>query len=120
RWLHSRLGTNWRLTEVQSAIGRVQLRKLDRWVAHRRELAALYDARLGTSPALRIATPPPHVGSACYKHYVYVRPEALKPDWSRDRILEEATGRGLPVASGSCSEIYLEEVIHPAMRPKPR
>lgn len=28
RWLHESFGTNWRLTEVQSAVGRIQLRKL--------------------------------------------------------------------------------------------
>ena len=28
RWLHESFGTNWRLTEIQSAIGRLQLRKL--------------------------------------------------------------------------------------------
>jgi len=32
RWLHESFGTNWRMTEMQSAIGRIQLRKLAGWI----------------------------------------------------------------------------------------
>ena len=37
RWLHESFGTNWRMTEVQSAIGRIMLRNLDSMVNKRRE-----------------------------------------------------------------------------------
>jgi dTDP-4-amino-4,6-dideoxygalactose transaminase len=120
RWLHAQLGTNWRLSEVQSAIGRVQLRKLEGWVAHRRELTDLYLERLGVSKALRTPVTPEHVRSACYKLHVYVRPETLGHGWSRDRILEAVTRRGFPVAAGSCGEIYLEEMFPFEMRPAER
>jgi dTDP-4-amino-4,6-dideoxygalactose transaminase len=117
RWLHGNLGTNWRLSEVQSAVGRVQLRKLDRWVTHRRALAGVYEARLREMPGVRVPTVPGGVEPARYRVYAYVEPEALKPGWSRDRVLQEATARGLPVASGSCSEIYREDAFPEAMRP---
>jgi dTDP-4-amino-4,6-dideoxygalactose transaminase len=35
RWLHESFGTNWRMLEIQAAIGRVQLRNLPTWVAQR-------------------------------------------------------------------------------------
>ena len=35
RWLHAEFGTNWRLTEMQSAIGRVQLTRMPQWHARR-------------------------------------------------------------------------------------
>ena len=35
RWLHESFGTNWRMTEIQSVIGRLQLQKLDKWVETR-------------------------------------------------------------------------------------
>ena len=41
RWLHESFGTNWRLTEMQAAIGRVQLNKLPQWVEKRRINAAV-------------------------------------------------------------------------------
>lgn len=40
------VGYNYRLTDIQCALGLSQLRKLDRFAAQRRELARLYDARL--------------------------------------------------------------------------
>ena len=41
RWLTESFGTNWRLTEIQSAIGRIQLRKLDDWILKRRANAEI-------------------------------------------------------------------------------
>jgi dTDP-4-amino-4,6-dideoxygalactose transaminase len=60
---------------------------------------------------LRIAIPAPHIRHAYYKFYAYVRPETLKSDWNRDRILDELTALGIPCGSGSCSEIYLEKAF---------
>lgn len=108
RWLHESFGTNWRMTELQAALGRLQLRDLAQSVATRNANAALLRQLLERSAALRI----PQVGDdavhAYYKFYAYVVPEALKPGWSRDRIQVEIEAAGVPVTSGSCSEIYLE------------
>lgn len=51
RWLHESFGTNWRLTEMQSAIGRLQLAKLKDSVAIRRSLAAVLTSRFSQMPA---------------------------------------------------------------------
>jgi dTDP-4-amino-4,6-dideoxygalactose transaminase len=120
RWLHESFGTNWRLTEVQSAIGRLQLRKLPRWVSTRRSHAAKLSACFETLPALRVTVPPPHIHHSYYKYYVFVRPETLRPGWNRDRILEAISARGVPCFSGSCSEIYLEKAFPADLRPSKR
>ena len=120
RWLHARLGTNWRLSEVQSAVGRQQLSKLDRWVEHRRRLGRIFEERLGAIPGLRVPRPPDHIRAAYYKQYAYVDPDALAEGWSRDRIMGDLSARGCYVASGSCSEIYLEGAFPEAMRPDTR
>ena len=57
RWVHDSFGTNWRLTEMQSAIGRAQLRKVSRWVAARRRNAAVLTKRLSRCPGLRVTAP---------------------------------------------------------------
>ncbi|MDX1539876.1 MAG: DegT/DnrJ/EryC1/StrS aminotransferase family protein [Geminicoccaceae bacterium] len=111
RWLHESFGTNWRLTELQSAIGRVQLQKLERWVACRRRHAALLSEALGPLPALRVTVPPPHIGHAYYKYYAFVRPERLRPGWDRDRIMNAIVEQGVPCFTGSCSEMYLEKAF---------
>lgn len=120
RWLHESWGTNWRLTEMQSALGRVQLRKLDGWVASRRAHAETLAARLGALPGLRVPLPPADVQHAYYKFYAFVRPEALAPGWDRDRIMQAVAALGVPCASGSCSEIYLEKAFPEALRPAER
>ncbi len=111
RWLHESFGTNWRMTEMQAAIGRVQLRKLLRWVETRRRNAAILTERFAGLPALRVTVPPEDVGHAYYKYYVFVRPERLKSGWNRDRVMESINAEGIPCFSGSCSEIYREKAF---------
>lgn len=116
RWLHDSVGTNWRLTEPQAAIGLVQLSKLERWLTLRARNAAIWTAALRDVPGLRLPLPPEGVRHAFYKLYFYVDSgddsEAL-----RDRILKQATEAGLRVFSGSCSEAYLEGAFDDLPRP---
>ncbi|MFC1453935.1 DegT/DnrJ/EryC1/StrS family aminotransferase [Verrucomicrobiota bacterium] len=111
RWLHEDFGTNWRMTEMQATIGRVILKKLDKWVERRRNFAAILTEAFSNLPALRVTIPPRDVYHSYYKYYVFLRPERLKPDWNRDRIMIEIDRRGIPCFSGSCGEIYLEKAF---------
>ena len=120
RWLHESFGTNWRLTEIQSAVGRVQLRKLPEWSSARHRHAEILTESLSQIPALRVPRPGKETRHAFYKYYFYVRPELLAPNWSRDRILEAISAEGVPCFSGSCSEIYLEKAFPESMRPRSR
>lgn len=117
RWVHESFGTNWRLSEVQSAVGRVALRKLPRWILTRRAHAAMLTARLAKLPALRVVESPDHLQHCYYKYYAFVRPEQLRPGWNRDRIAEAIAAEGVPCRVGSCSEIYLENAFPPEWRP---
>lgn len=109
RWLHERFGSNFRLTELQSAIGRIQLQRLPEWTAIRTRNALLLAEALSDLPAVRVPMPPAHLTHAWYKFYAFVQHEALADGWSRDRILSEIASIGYPALSGSCSEIYLEK-----------
>jgi len=111
RWLHDSFGTNWRMTEMQSAIGRVQLRKLSQWVNVRRRNASLLNEGLSRLDALRLTIPSPDILHSYYKYYLFVRPEKLKEGWNRDRIMYRINEEGVPCFSGGCSEIYLEKAF---------
>jgi dTDP-4-amino-4,6-dideoxygalactose transaminase len=111
RWLHESFGTNWRLTEMQSAIGRVQLGKLAEWVRLRRRNAAALSDCFSRIPVLRVTEPPEEIEHAYYKYYVFVRPEKLKEGWSRNRMMAAIRAEGVPCFSGSCSEIYREKAF---------
>ena len=111
RWLHESFGTNWRMTEMQAAIGRIQLGRMQSWHSERlRNAAALWD-RARQMPGLRVPDMPATIEHAAYKCYVFVDPSVLKPDWHRDRILEAITRQGVPCYTGSCSEVYLEKAF---------
>ena len=111
RWLHDSFGTNWRMTGMQAAIGRVQLRKLPEWTAIRRRNAAMLTECFAKISALRVPEVPEEFGHAYYKYYVFVRPEKLREGWDRDQIMNAVTAEGIPCFSGSCSEIYLEKAF---------
>ncbi len=111
RWLHESIGSNWRMLEIQGAIARIQLSRMPEWHAARTRHARQYFSAWNQLEALRIPVPPKNVEHAWYKFYAFVRPEALAPGWSRDRIMNEISARGVPCFSGSCSEIYLEKAF---------
>jgi dTDP-4-amino-4,6-dideoxygalactose transaminase len=108
RWLHESFGTNWRMTEMQSAIGRIQLRKLPEWTRIRNTNMHHLSHALEEHPLLRVPRCHPNLGHAAYKAYIYLRPERLKSGWTRDRVMTAIADQGVPCFSGSCSEIYKE------------
>ena len=111
RWLHESFGSNYRLTEIQGAIGRLQLSYLDGWVDKRRDNAQQLNEGLSNIPALRTTLPSDDVYHAYYKYYAFVRPSRLRAGWDRDRILTALAAEGLPGLSGSCPEIYREKAF---------
>ena len=112
RWLHESFGTNWRMLEVQAAIGRLQLRKLPEWTGRRAKIAARIESALAPfAGAVRAPRPGNAITHAYYRFYAYVRPEGLGSGWSRDRIVAEVTAQGIPLFQGSCSEVYLEKAF---------
>jgi dTDP-4-amino-4,6-dideoxygalactose transaminase len=111
RWVHDSLGTNGRMTELQAAIGRIQLRRLDEWLEIRRHNAAVLDGLFAEVAALEVNRPGPEFGHAYYKYYAFLRPERLKSGWTRDRIVEAVNAAGAKCRTGSCSEVYLEKAF---------
>jgi dTDP-4-amino-4,6-dideoxygalactose transaminase len=124
RWVHESFGTNWRMLEVQAAIGRIQLRRMAAWNDQRAKNAQQISNACKEFVTLRVPTLRCESGNcdsdcsqrngcwhAHYKCYVYVRPAALAPGWSRDKIVEAINAQGVPCYQGSCSEVYLEKAF---------
>jgi dTDP-4-amino-4,6-dideoxygalactose transaminase len=115
RWLHETFGTNWRMTEMQAAIGRVQLKYISEWSKTRLRYAnQIWNAACETSvlraPAQKCETCNGCVSyhgciHAAYKCYVFVKND------KRDEYMAEINLRGVPCFSGSCSEVYLEKAF---------
>lgn len=111
RWLHESFGTNWRLTEMQSAIGRIQLRRMAEWQKKRLSNAEKIWSTCRDMSWLRVPDVPKPALHAAYKCYVFIRPERLPDGWGRDRIIQALVDQGVPAYQGSCSEVYLEKAF---------
>ncbi|WP_345877397.1 DegT/DnrJ/EryC1/StrS aminotransferase family protein [Shewanella algae] len=121
RWLHENFGTNWRMTELQAVLGRIQLTRMPQWTARRQANAAQIDEAVKDLSVVRRVEVPEYSEHAEYKHYLFVRPENLANGWTRDRIVETIVDRGVPAYQGSCSEVYLEKAFdNTTWRPKYR
>ena len=111
RWLHASFGTNWRMTEMQAAIGRIQLQRMHGWHAQRIENAERIWAAASRLPGLRVPVRPSHIQHAAYKCYIFIELSVLRESWNRDRIMSEIVSRGVPCYSGTCSEVYQEKAF---------
>jgi len=130
KWCHDSIGTNYRMTEIQAAIGRIQLRRLDKMSAIRRRYQKKIWAAAANINGIRV---PKYQCSNCscseyeackhaaYKCYIFIEKKKIKGNWSRDRILSEINQLGVPCSMGTCSEVYLEKAFKDLnIRPKNR
>jgi len=117
RWLHESFGTNWRMTEMQAAIGRIQLKRMPDWHRKRLNNANRIWNTARQCKGLRVPTIPDHIEHAAYKCYVFVNGGIEL----RDKMIVEINEKGVPCYSGSCSEVYLEKAFdNTGFRPKER
>lgn len=111
RWLHESFGTNSRLTEMQSAIGRIQLKRMSDWTQKRQHNSELIEKACIDIACIRTPQVPSYLEHARYKHYLFLNLDKLKTGWNRDKIIEEINKNGVPCMQGSCSEVYLEKAF---------
>ena len=91
------VGFNYRMTDVQAAIGLVQLGRLDAMVARRRELAERYQRLLADVAGLTMAADPPY-GTSNFQSFWVCLPEDFPVD--RDRLLALMLAEGIAARRG--------------------
>jgi dTDP-4-amino-4,6-dideoxygalactose transaminase len=91
------VGFNYRMTDIQAAVGLVQLGKLEAMIARRRELAARYDALLHDVPGLTPVRDPEHGQSNFQSYWVL-----LEEDFpvGRDDLLAALAAAGVSARRG--------------------
>jgi dTDP-4-amino-4,6-dideoxygalactose transaminase len=102
------------MTEMQAAIGRLQLEKLEKWNESRTKNAHRLIDTLSNYPSIRVPVPDADIRHAYYRLYAFVVPEHLRDGWDRDRIMVEINELGIPCFIGSCPEIYNEKAFERA------
>ena len=107
KWLHESFGTNWRMTEMQAAIGLIQLKRMTDWHVKRLNNANKIWNAARLCKLFKVPNIPNYLEHAAYRCYIFVRGNAKL----RDKMMKEINAKGVPCFSGSCSEVYLEKAF---------
>ncbi len=96
------LGFNYRITDMQCALGSSQLRKLPQFIERRRAIASRYDACLAEPPLEGLVRPLARCGTVGHAYHLYVAQLVARPGEStrslagrRRRLYEELAVRGV-------------------------
>jgi dTDP-4-amino-4,6-dideoxygalactose transaminase len=108
-YIHHRMGYNYRMTEMQAAIGLRALEKLEWNLGKRRENARYLSEHLSKHDALSPPFESEDFEHAYYKYYVRLDLKKLKTD--RDTFVKAVRAEGVPIGLGTSSEGYLEQAF---------
>jgi len=109
QYFHHRMGYNFRLTNMQSALGLVLLEGLDEDVAGRRRNAHRLNELLGDSDAWVLPHDSNDIKHAYYQYTLTLDLDKLNVD--RDTFVKAVQKEGIPAALGNSPENYLEDVF---------
>jgi len=102
------IGFNYRMTEIEAAIGSEQLKKLERLIIPRIEAADYLTEKLGVLPGI---TPPVVRHDVRHGYYVYpIRYDAKQVGVVRKQFAAALSAEGVPISEGYVEPIYLEPV----------
>jgi UDP-4-amino-4,6-dideoxy-N-acetyl-beta-L-altrosamine transaminase len=106
-WFYQQLelGYNYRITDIQCALGCSQMKKLQRFIGRRRELAARYDEALKDCPHLLLPYQLPQTESGYHLYIIQVT------DCDRRQVFEELRAKGVGV-----NVHYIPVYYHPYYR----
>ncbi len=113
-YIHDELGLNYRLTEIQSALGNYQLKKMKEW-NRLRNRNALYiinkvkDLHLVNFPVIH-----DKYTHAFYKLYLTINPKYLKVGKNRSHILKSLNQHGVNASFGSSGRVFAEKAFRDA------
>jgi dTDP-4-amino-4,6-dideoxygalactose transaminase len=108
RYVHQSFGTNFRMTEMQAAIGRVQLKKLPKWLAQRRANAHCLSEAVADIPGVIVDAYDAHILSARYKYFIRIDEGKLPGNKTRADIIAGLLALGIQCGSGSCPDMSKE------------
>ena len=92
-WLnHSRLGYNYRLDEMSSALGLSQIKRIDELLAKRAQVASWYTARLKDEELIEV----PHLVASTTRMSWFVYVVRIKPPAQRAAVMPRLTAAGVP------------------------
>ena len=128
RWLHKELGSNHRMTEIQGALGRYQLKRIDKTIKIRNKIANqiirglkkfYIDDNLILRPNFKCANCPDKKNSficnlcthAFYRLNFFLNKKKFSRKFNLIKVIKELNYEGIVCGVGNCPEIYREKVF---------
>ncbi|CAA6605024.1 putative pyridoxal phosphate-dependent aminotransferase [Rhodospirillaceae bacterium LM-1] len=94
-YTHDRVGYNYRMTNIEAAVGCAQMERFEQLVSAKKRIRALYDSELSALPGVGLFPAPAWAESACWFSGITLAPPAPSPDQLR-RLLRESGIEGRP------------------------
>ncbi|MDC1326631.1 DegT/DnrJ/EryC1/StrS family aminotransferase [Gammaproteobacteria bacterium] len=110
-YMHESLGSNYRMTEMQSAIGICQLEKMESWSRIRERNAGIYINAVKDIELINAPVIPTHFKHAWYKLYLTLNPQLLKKSFTRTKIIDELNHQLVPCSFGGSGQMYQEHAF---------
>jgi len=122
RWLHDEIGSNYRMTEIQSALGRIQLKRLDQQIKKRNKIVSLYYDKLKIFwEEQDLLKKPDFVSKTCplnhknckscihsfYRLNFYINIKKI----NQLKLIDQLNAKNISSGVGSCPEIYREKIF---------
>ena len=109
KYIHDNIGSNFRITEIQSIIGIIQLQNLDKNIKLRNIYAKLINKTLIKFPSVQTTKIKKYYIHSYYRYYFFINQKYLKKKWNRDKILKKISSYNINCGTGSCPTIYKEK-----------
>ena len=104
-YVHDTIGTNARITEIQSCIGNYQLKQLKSYIRARNENAKIFFNKLKNCKHLIIPNHNSQITHSYYRYTVIISNEKL----SRSILMKNLKKKGVACTVGGCPTIYNEK-----------
>ena len=118
-YIHDFIGTNARMTEIQSLIGRHQLRELDKFIKIRNSHASHLTEALSNFRSIITPKHEKEFKHAFYRYTIILKNKYLKKDYDREVIIKLLKNENIFCNVGGCPSIHKEKFfIKNQIKPK--
>ncbi len=109
KFLHDTLGNNFRLTEIQSGLGRIQLMKINQNIKRRNKFSKFIVNKLKDSKIYSFQNSNFSYQHAYYRLYINLNKNHILPKINNIKFINFLLEKNIICGSGSSSEIYKEK-----------
>ncbi|HKW89162.1 MAG TPA: DegT/DnrJ/EryC1/StrS family aminotransferase [Candidatus Acidoferrales bacterium] len=94
KFMHAAIGFNYRMTNLQAALGCAQLERIDAVIENKRRVARLYTEQLSDLPEVQLPAEKPYARNVYWMYHVVLR-KLSRAD--RDAVMQRLSQRGIEI-----------------------